>query len=707
MSTKIKINRNNTSFQLQLFEHLKSAKWDNKYDFLKYHQNIVRFFNESTDVGARGLLIYHETGTGKSLIIVAIAMDTIESGENRKVIFLLSKSLHENLRGTIKKYIKLRATYDPDYYLAKLSDNALNDWILDKFRFVSMNASNMVDQLSIATTDREVAAIERKLGSVVASASLDNCMVLIDEYHNMARAITNGSKNATKFYDLTMAAKNIKLYFFTGTPINGSSFELVPTMNMLSGSRTTLPEDYRDFMSAFADPVDGKLINKEKFQNRLFGLISMAARDSTFGKGAGLTIEKNRAEYPEEYPLEVVRVNMAQDQYSAYLLAAESESLESQFRGKQVDTAAIHKPKGQSSSSYHVKTRMISNFYYRGATKDILSVPIEEVTSPKFVAILANINKHANQLGLVYSQFVGIAGLGSFARFLATRGYAEYSGEDAPSAADNNAFQEDEPDEFGGGFEEFRGDIIGAAAAPIDYDKSQKYAAITGNVPFADRQKLVNVYSSDENKYGSVISLLLISASGAEGLDLSNVRHIHALEPYWNYARIAQVIARGVRSNSHIMLPREQRNVQPYIYLAIQPVGEKELKTIDVTFYETMINDYLAISSFTSALREVAIECLLNADHKCHVCSPTNKQLYTTNIKSDIAGPNPCTQLKEEKIIAKEIIVGDKAYFYREDPDSIYEYKIFQRDDTINAYRALRENSSAFAEVLDAIIANK
>ena len=50
---------------------------------------------------------------------------------------------------------------------------------------------------------------------------------------------------------------------------------------------------------------------------------------------------------------------------------------------------------------------------------------------------------------------------------------------------------------------------------------------------------------------GERLRVLLVSKTGAEGLDLKYIRQVHILEPYWDQSRINQVIARAVRLNSH------------------------------------------------------------------------------------------------------------------------------------------------------------
>jgi hypothetical protein len=61
----------------------------------------------------------------------------------------------------------------------------------------------------------------------------------------------------------------------------------------------------------------------------------------------------------------------------------------------------------------------------------------------------------------------------------------------------------------------------------------------------------------------------MISASGAEGIDLRNVRYVHIVEPYWHPVRIEQVVGRARRICSHQDLPPELRTVEVFMYLMV------------------------------------------------------------------------------------------------------------------------------------------
>lgn len=70
------------------------------------------------------------------------------------------------------------------------------------------------------------------------------------------------------------------------------------------------------------------------------------------------------------------------------------------------------------------------------------------------------------------------------------------------------------------------------------------------------------------NKNGQLLEILMTTKQGAEGLNTRNVRQLHVVEPYWNPVRLDQVIGRAVRIGSHLDLPKKDRNVDIYIYLS-------------------------------------------------------------------------------------------------------------------------------------------
>jgi len=792
------LDRNNTDFALQLLEVFRKHSPFNigpndngdkaSYSFLKYYQNLTRFYitkqeviDRANDCKTRGLLCIYEMGMGKSLLAISIAIDMLRV---RQPIVLLAKSLQGNMENAIRQYVKLRKQAEPDYPIGRLTDEQLDKWIDDNFSFVSMNASNMISQMRRAAdpTLKWQKQLEGKIDEVLKLISLDNRLLIIDEAHNFFRAITNGSKNAIGLYEMIMRSKNLVLIFLSGTPIVNDPFEIVPCFSMISGNENLFPTDYVEFRNLFigeekvnkSDFDDGETIpkikNRAHFQNRLFGLVSYVDHNSSpgaeFGADTLNTIEVN---FPRELPIIVELVNMDPRQYTFYQLAREKEKEEGGFQ-KGGAIPALIKPKGKSASTYRVRSRQISNYCppdYELTTGGIKSDSntkekynesegenkIAATYSPKFERALNNINKHPKQIGLFYSQFTGAGGIASFRQFLLVRGWEELSvtaehflgaydeGEEdwspnIPTAQsivgklDTEYYLRDKL-----GIEPFQYEELSDVASDLEdniwktgahSDEGEQknsdmpqnipqnipptFAIISGETSIEQRIKIQQIVNSSANSHGELISLLIISATGAEGLDLKGVRHVHCLEPYWNLSRILQVIARAVRNDSLAHLPENEQTVQPYIYLAVPPDTEK-LKdgsyppTTDTELYSESIRNQILIDSFMDAIREVSIECLANKGKNCRVCNPDNKQLFSRDILTDLAAADPCHCVKTKKINAKEIEYNGKKYFYDKNPASIYGYSIYFYDPDFDVYKLLPEINNDYPFIVDSIVA--
>ena len=259
-------------------------------------------------------------------------------------------------------------------------------------------------------------------------------------------------------------------------------------------------------------------------------------------------------------------------------------------------------------------------------SKDIFSPSSLLMYSPKYAKILENIKDPENKgLHLLYSQFVTLEGLGIFKMVLDANGFAQLK---IQKNSETNMWEIIESEE----------------------DKSkQKYALYTGEESDEERELIRNIYNSDwkflpdnileklrekseNNLYGEAIKLLMISSSGAEGINLKTTRFVHIMEPYWNMVRIQQVVGRARRICSHERLPYELRTVKVFIYLSSfskeQRTSEKHKELIlnDVSRLDTSIavttDEYLfeierikdnIINKILKAVKESAIDCSLYA----------------------------------------------------------------------------------------------
>lgn len=669
--------RNSTNYPMALFEYLKKVE-TNTEDILQYHQKVVKHYF-TTNPDHRGLLVFHGTGTGKTMLSVAIA-DVMK--DDRRIIVLSAKSLQHNFKKEIKKYMSL------------LNKPDIDSVIDSKYKFVSSNAGNMLKQLSRMGKNNEELEFEKTLEVFNNKIDLEGSLIIVDEAQNFFNGVVNGSKNATGLYKAIMDATDVKIVFLSATPIINDPFEVVPMFNMLHGTNL-LPEDYDEFYNLYINTDKLIMKNREKFKNRIFGLVSYMG---DWWKSGGIVDDKQiikRHLFPDQYPTIVEYVPMSTQQFASY---ANARDLESQVKQKRVTVKTnLQKPKSDPGSTYRVSSRQISNFLLPdtvkvkninkyGFTKHINKLTEEHLTnldiySPKMKKILDNSSKHTG-LCVVYSSFVTGEGLRVFSKVLMANNWREYD----PWLPKK--------------------------------DSEKVFTFISGEVSAEDRTKILKVFNSKGNRDGEKIDMMLLSGAGAEGLDLKNVRSIHIMEPYWNYGRIEQIIARAVRyrSHDHFENPKD-KTVQPYIYLSdypktfvFKPTGKKKKpeKTTDVHLYTKSIRGKILIDRVYASMVEASIDCSVHIQNSpddikkkinCLMCTPTNEKLFHPNIDVDTKLNNPCKKPKTATIQADQLIYEDKEYFYTTSENgviSVYEYR-----DNLGAYIELDRSHPKYNSIID------
>jgi hypothetical protein len=661
------LNKNNTNYPDQLYKELetlynndKEYIKDNLFDYQRY------VYNYMVNTNNRGLLLFHAVGTGKTITSVSIAEEFRKL--NKDIIIISSKSLQANYKKEIHTYNKKINN--------EITDNELDE-ITNKYKFVTNNSKNMISSLN--------SNIENILNNV-NKVNLENKIIIVDEAHNLFNSISNGSKIANEFYDLIMNTKKIKLLFLTGTPIINDPFEIAIAFNMLYGpipiqdlkfkSRvkmysTILPEYYTDFHKYFVDNADNSIKNENKFKNRIFGLVSYYGKfysEKQYSIKDDLNGTKIKENFPDRLPIKIEVIEMSQLQNIEYYKARDLEKKENTKLGGQ-----IVREKNLISTSYRIKSRQLSNIYIphdKTLTKENF-----KHYSPKIHKIYENILLHKDSISLIYSTFLDY-GIYSMSKLLELNDYKLYN--------------------------------------PNEYNEQYKYYAVfSGDQTPEEKIEILKTINSEENKHGKLINILLISKSGAEGLDLKNIRSVHIMEPYWNYSLIEQIIARAVRYKSHILLDKDEQNVQTYIYLSdynksfLEKQKEKikeNLKdskknkkdiiemTTDITLFKNAVKNQELINKFLKCIASTSIECKFfntnKLNYNCFGCINNNQLLYIEDIHSDMITSNNCIQT--EKITAEEIIVDNKKYYYTKNNDKL---QIYEYNDLLNSYQPLKNNN--------------
>lgn len=330
--------------------------------------------------------------------------------------------------------------------------------------------------------------------------------------------------------------------------------------------------------------------------------------------------------------------------------------------------------------------------------------------SPKFLSILNKLTSDGYEgTHLIYSQFRTLEGIGILTDILNHNGFAQFKITNKTGVWRTDIKREDEG--------------------------KPKYALYTGTEGVEEKELMRLIFNSEfdklkgplkddvlsineNNHLGEIIKTIMITTSGAEGITLKNVQHVHIVEPYWHPVRTEQVIGRAVRICSHQDLNEQYKKVDVYIYLMTfsdkqlygdktaerikdrEPIVTAELKLKDVSKIDnktplTTDEALHEISNIKSeinknilrAVKEASIDCFVysKANNKeklaCYnISSPSpNNFNFTPSYKNE--STDMMTKLNKEEVMWRGypvLIEGKKHVLKTEDPKSgigeVYDY---------------------------------
>lgn len=261
-------------------------------------------------------------------------------------------------------------------------------------------------------------------------------------------------------------------------------------------------------------------------------------------------------------------------------------------------------------------------------TKDVFDTPHNLTKySPKFYKILKNLMDPDNKgCHLLYTNFRKLEGIGLLRIILLYYGYCELK-----IAKVGDTFELKILSKYDiRNLTEMRCFALytGTESAEEKEIIRNIYNNNYGALPNSIQQQLLERFPDQAkgeimpNIHGDVIQLLMITASGAEGIDLKNTRFVHITEPYWHHVRINQVIGRARRICSHMQLEKELQDVTVFMYIAyfgdIDLEGYPNIKNLDnrestdMKLFEIMKKKEKVSSIFLNTLKETAIDCKHN-----------------------------------------------------------------------------------------------
>ena len=338
--------------------------------------------------------------------------------------------------------------------------------------------------------------------------------------------------------------------------------------------------------------------------------------------------------------------------------------------------------------------------------------------SPKFAKILENLKNPDNGgLHLVYSAFRTLEGIGVLKLVLEANGFAEFK---LNKSGDTWSIAESEnPDDI----------------------RKPKFVLYTGTETAEEKEIIRNVYNSNwnfvpaniverlkeiykennpgkvaetdgNNFYGEIVKIIMITSSGAEGINLENTRFVHIVEPYWHMVRIDQVIGRARRICSHKNLPENLRTIQVFLYMSkfsdkqrfsgenvgimnrdtsrlkvskkTAKTGENSITTDETLFEIAVIKDRLT-KQLLKTVKESSVDCNIYDNSKeglvCYTYGhSTSNEFGAFPSYGEDRNVREGTDVEKRAVKIEPLVISGKKYAHNTETGELYDFDSYKKD---------------------------
>ena len=547
--------------------------------------------------------------------------------------------------------------------------------------------------------------IYNKKGNVYLAEFVDIILGILNSHEN----VSNPSKikiNITKFKKLPDKADDFNKQFVNGTTIKNKEYfqsKIVGMVSYLGDKKDLMPSIVKSSIVEDGKTIESDIhvekIEMSKHQLDAYSQIrDIEHAQEKRNKGKKDTDEVSNSTYrvfsravcnfafPSE-PKSARRPMPNGDKtvkFSEALLDAITEEDKLNDIDGKFDTSDLENPNEKTRDQQYIKEIETVLNMFNSNPSDFFESEIPKLVStvfdkpqnllkysPKFHRILQNIMNPSN-IGchLLYTNFRKLEGIGIFSIILSYYGYCQIVvktvGESYElkllSKYDIKTLKEIKC------FALYTGTETAEEKEIIRNIYNSNYDAL----PHSIRQQLKTIFpDGDEiknNVHGDVIQLLMITASGAEGIDLKNTRFVHITEPYWHHVRINQVIGRARRICSHSALEKDLQDVTVYMYISyFGTINMDEYPNIqnfdnnlstDQSLYDIMQRKQSLSSVFLDSLKEAAIDCI----GKCFTLPTSFKGKFISEIDYTQNATTGYTEKKKNKYIFNKLTIDGVPY---------------------------------------------
>ena len=649
-------------------------------DFFKLSNSqkfIKTFLSPNTPYNSA--LLYYGTGVGKtcsSISVVEQYMNELHQ-TNKKIYILLNPSIKANFLKNIfniervktgnyeqqctgRKYLDLIG-YNQNFTIEE-TNKKINQIINSRYKFMGYQEfANFIEGIENKSYGSISEGMKQKIINNKLKSLFSNSIMIIDEAHNIKEGGSGKDKKILPpiLERIVKLSDNMKLLLLSATPMFDNASEIRWLINLLLMNDNRPKLQYKELFDSKGNLTKSGINiliyntrgyisylrgeNPIKFPLRLYPNIynhplSIKNYPSVDVDGNDISPENMIQE------LNILGCPMEGQQLQDYNTMIESDSKFGSFdqTGLMLSNISFPNPStdhkikiGNTGFNYLFSKQKVNNRniykFKKPEYKEFLDEKNIKNYSSKLHAILQNV-KNKEGIIFIYSQFIG-SGVLPLALMLEYNGYTFLNGNK----------------------EEILLDCDNKKAPIIENGNKLRFIMITGDISLSRKDSYAEYMKiENRNQNGELVKIIIGSETAAEGLDFSNIREVHILDPWHHMNKTEQIIGRAIRYCSHINLPLEKRNVLVNLYAStLSSNPNNDIETIDLKTYRSAENKSKQMAKVEYILKKNAVDCNINIegnkfvgevwDQNVRVKLPFSKKEIYKNVNiSDIDGSKKC-----------------------------------------------------------------
>jgi superfamily II DNA or RNA helicase len=550
---------------------------------LKHQEIVSRFL--SSDTLYDSLLLFHEMGTGKTGVSVALA-ELIKNKEgtiNKALILMRGKALIDNYINELV-FVNTEGQYIPENY-EKLSP-------MEKI----VRTKKKISEFYEFDTFEVFAKNITKMSPSKIAEMYSNRVVIIDEVHNIRPQDKETAGIYESIHRFLHTIKNSKILLMTATPMKDKPEEIADILNLILPENRQLPTG-DNFVKEFLSQQENNIyqVNPDKkdvLESYFRGKISYLKSQQSDVEKKFMGEKFKKLQKFVIYPLEMSGYQRESylESYSKDTEGGPEGGIYSNSRqaslfiypdgsyGQKGFSKYIIEKKSKSKEGKVSSTFTMTEEFRRAILGETNLETLENIRkhSVKYYTTLKNIIENPKRNAFVYCDFVEGSGAILFSKLLELLNYRKSTGNETT--------------------------------------KDDRYAIITHKTASTKQiRNILSKFNSNENIFGDYIRVIIGSRVIGEGFSLKSIGDIHILTPHWNYSETDQAIARGLRLFSHVYL--QDAGITPIVrifqYTALPSLSEYK-KSIDYIMYLLSETKDVSIKSVERIIKESAFDCALN-----------------------------------------------------------------------------------------------